>query len=92
MAPFGPGCYEFRRSDTGELVLFGMGGHVAQRLSSLLPKPLGCGTRNNESKRQYILEHLAVIEYRTIACSSAHDARTIETQMKKHKEKYIFKT
>ena len=32
-APFGPGCYQLR--DGVQLLVFGMGGHVAQRMSSL---------------------------------------------------------
>ncbi len=92
IAPFGAGCYEFRRRDSGELILFGMGGHVAQRLTSLLPRPHGCGTRNNEGKRQYILDHLALIEYRTIPCVSADEARAVENGMKERKGLYLFKT
>jgi hypothetical protein len=41
-APFGPGCHELRRRD-GQLVLFGMAGHVADRMTSL--SPFGSGTR-----------------------------------------------
>jgi hypothetical protein len=36
-APFGPGCYELRKGK--KLVLYGMGGNVAARMTSLLPKP-----------------------------------------------------
>ena len=57
-APIGPGCYEVRRSDDGRLVLFGRSEHVAWRMTSLLPEPLGCGVRNNAKKRGYVLEHI----------------------------------
>jgi hypothetical protein len=45
-APFGAGCYELRHRD-GRLVLFGTAGHVAYRMTSLLPKPFGSGHRSN---------------------------------------------
>ena|ERR1700676_2563883 len=38
-APFGPGCYVLR--DGEQLVLYGMGGHLTQRMVSLLPSPFG---------------------------------------------------
>lgn len=56
IAPFGPGCYQLRNGE--QLVLFGQAGHVAYRMTSLLPDPLGCGTRGNEGKRKYVCEHL----------------------------------
>jgi hypothetical protein len=74
-APFGPGCYELRRTDTGKCVLFGSGANVAYRMTSLLPKPLGQGTRKNLKKRNYVLQHLDNIEYRTLACDSAEEAK-----------------
>ena len=55
IAPFGPGCYELRNGM--QLVLFGKGNHVAERMASLLPPPYGCGTRNNQAKRKYVFEH-----------------------------------
>lgn len=78
IAPYGPGCYEVRRISSGEKVLFGMGGHVAARLSSLLPGPLGTGTRNNEGKRRHCLDHIADLEYRTLACLTKNDAKEAE--------------
>jgi hypothetical protein len=88
-APFGPGCYQLR--DGKQLVLYRRGGHVAQRMTSLLPQPLGCGTRNNEGKRKYVLEHLGTIEYRTLACASDEEARSEENQLRSQSLDYLFR-
>ena len=69
-AHFGPGVYELRNRETGQLVLFGRGKNLAYRMSSLLPAPWGAGNRNNVDKRKYVREHLTRIEYRTKACTS----------------------
>src|SRR5258707_4991885 len=92
IAPFGPGCYELRKSDTGQLVLFGKGRNIAYRMASLLPQPFGCGTRNNAAKRKYVLEHLERIEYRTICCISAEDAGKRERELRGNKSAYLFST
>src|SRR5271166_5915214 len=90
-APFGPGCYELRRADSGELVLFGSAGHVAYRMTSLLPS--GAGTRNNAGKRDYVRAHLAEIEYRVIALASRDAAKDFERgKLWSRRDQYIFKT
>jgi len=61
-APFGPGVYELRHKSTGDLILFGQSKNVAWRMSSLLPAGLGCGTRGNSEKRDYVRKHLADID------------------------------
>ena len=81
-APFGAGVYQIRNRVTGEMILFGIGGHCAHRMSSLLPKPLGRGTRSNSQKRQYVLDHLVDMEYRCLACQSRANAVTIEQQIR----------
>ena len=83
IAPFGAGCYQLRLRDTKELILFGMGGHVALRMSSLLPTPLGCGTRNNIAKRNCVLEELGNVEYRTIPAATTQRAKEIERAFNK---------
>lgn len=90
VAPFGPGCYNLRHGH--QLVLFGMGGHVASRMTSLLPSPLGKGTRNNSAKRCYLLEHLLEIEYQTLACSDRQSAIEAERILAAKKSKYRFQT
>lgn len=90
-APYGPGVYELRNRKTDEYVLRGMGANCAHRMSSILPAPLGQGTRNNENKRQYVLVHLSDVEYRCIACASAGEARALEKQ-RKNEDPCLFNT
>jgi hypothetical protein len=62
-------------------------------MTSLLPKPLGTGTRNNERKRAYLLRHLDDIEYRTCACSTREEAAGIEREIKRTRgDQYEFGT
>ena len=82
-APFGKGVYEVRNKKTGEMILFGIGNNVAHRMSSLLHKPLGCGTRKNTDKRDYCTKHLSDLEYRTMPCEKREDAAHRERRLKK---------
>lgn len=81
VAPFGPGVYELRNGEG--LVYCGSGGNVALRMSSLLPPPLGSGTRNNAKLRDYLLQNLHRIEYRTLACATREEATTREYELKR---------
>ena len=81
-APFGPGVYELRNGASGELVLFGRSKNVARRMSSLLPRPFGAGTRDNAGKRDHVLKHLADMEYRTKACTDERAALTEERKLR----------
>ncbi len=92
VAPFGPGCYELRHGDTGQLVLFGKSSHVAWRMTSLLPKPHGQGTRDHAAKRDHVLHNLAVIEYRTLACGTKEEATVAEKILAANRDAYLFKT
>ena len=83
VAPYGAGVYELRNRKTSEFVLRGMGSNCAYRMSSILPAPLGQGTRNNADKRQYVLAHLSEVEYRCMACASAEEAKALELARKK---------
>jgi len=58
IAPFGSGVYQLRNTKVDKYVLFGRSDNVAYRMSSLLPKPFGKGTRKNEDKREYVLNNL----------------------------------
>jgi hypothetical protein len=60
-------------------------------MTSLLPRPLGSGGRNNSAKRNYLRRHLADIEYRTLACQSRADAAAVERTMLDEID-YIFRT
>jgi hypothetical protein len=89
-APFGPGCYEL--SDGKQLVLYGMGNHVALRMTSLLPSPHGSGTRNNKGKQQYVFDRLGSVKYRTLACETSEEAKKCEFELKANRDAYKFQT
>jgi hypothetical protein len=89
-APMGPGCYELRHGK--QLVCFGTGKNVAYRMTSLLPKPVGAGTRNNAKKQQYVMQHLAQIEYRTCAFYTKGEAKMCEDTLKANGRAYLFPT
>jgi hypothetical protein len=80
-APFGPGVYELREIPSGDLVLVGSSKNCAARMASLLPAPLGSGTRANDEKRGYVLANVQLIEYRTRACRSREEAARFEREL-----------
>jgi hypothetical protein len=80
VAPLGPGVYQLRNAETGQLVLFGRSKYCAHRVSSLLPD--GPGTRNNSRKRKYVQRHLASIEYRTRACRTVAELVEAERELR----------
>lgn len=90
-APFGYGVYQLRNKATNELVLFGSGKNLAYRMTSLLPTPLGQGTRNNENKREYVMKSLPNIEYRTISFLTISEMKEFENVLKS-KNNYLFNT
>ncbi len=90
-APLGPGVYELRNRDTDQLILVGISGHCAHRMSSLLPRPLGTGTRNNAAKRTYVRRHLNDIDYRTLACPTRENAARVERERRDAHE-YLYPT
>jgi hypothetical protein len=93
VAPFGPGCYELRRRDTGRKILFGRGSNVAFRMTSLLPSGEGgAGERTNKAKREYVLKHLAQIDYRTCACADRGQAIAVERELLRKASEYLFDT
>lgn len=82
-APFGAGVYWLRDGRSGEDVYIGEGGHVAQRMTSLLPAPLGHGTRNNGELREFVARNLLNIQYRTAACPTKADAVALEARLRR---------
>ncbi|WP_293887923.1 MULTISPECIES: hypothetical protein [unclassified Sphingobacterium] len=90
-APFGKGCYQLFNDKRKEFILFGSGNNLAYRMSSLLPKPYGQGTRKNNNKREYILNNIENMLYRTISFLDEKEMKTFEKELKKS-EKYIFNT
>jgi hypothetical protein len=82
VAPFGYGVYQLKNSKINEFTLFGSGNNLAYRMSSLLPKPFGQGTRRNEVKREYVLNNIENIEYRTVAFTSEKEMKDCERELK----------
>lgn len=80
-APFGAGVYELKNVLTNELVYVGEAENTSYRMSSLLPAPFGAGTRNNQRLRSYVLENLAFVHYRTLACEDKMTAKKIQDEM-----------
>lgn len=88
IAPLGFGVYQLKlkpNSDKKRYLLFGRGKHLASRMSSLLPKPEGNGTRKNESKRKFVKEHLGQVFYRTIAFKTEEEMIKFERKLKQLK-------
>lgn len=90
-APLGSGVYQLRNKKTGEFVLYGTSKNLAYRMTSLLPVPLGAGTRNNKDKPDYIFNNIQDIEYRTISFIDNIDAKRFESFVK-FAEEYIINT
>lgn len=80
--PEGPGVYQIRDSVSGEFILFGESKTCRKRMKSFYPKPYGTGTRNNESKRMYVLTHYRNLEYRTAAVQTKEEAVKIDRYLK----------
>ena len=53
--PEGPGVYQIRNRKSGMFIQLGESNNCRERMKSIFPIPFGTGTRNNESKREYIL-------------------------------------
>lgn len=92
LAPFGAGCYQLRHRSDGRLILFGSSGNCAYRMSSLLPHPEGCGHRRNDGRREYILQNLTDVEFRTLPCANAQEAIECEWDLERNREAYIYHT
>lgn len=80
--PLGAGVYQIRNKLNNQLIQFGESKNCQKRMQSLFPKPYGLGTRNNESKRKYILEFWKVLEYRTLEVKSKEEAVKIDRELK----------
>lgn len=81
VAPFGAGVYWLRLT-SGEDIYIGEGGHVAERMTTLLPKMQGGrGTRNNDGLRAFCLANLGRLEYRTAACTTTGEAKALEKHL-----------
>jgi hypothetical protein len=72
-APIGPGVYEVRHADTGELIAFGSATSVAQALSKVVPQP-ATGLRSLFA-RKAPAHPIADLEYRTCSAGSVGEAK-----------------
>jgi hypothetical protein len=50
-------------------------------MCSLLPPPLGTGTRKNMQLREYVFEQLAEVEYRTLPCATKEEAEQVQNRL-----------
>lgn len=82
VAPLGPGVYWLRDHRDDETVYIGEAENVAYRMSSLLPAPDGCGTRNNTALREYVHANLEHIFYRTTGCATKAEAKALESGLR----------
>ncbi|HPE74781.1 MAG TPA: hypothetical protein PLC80_01760 [Draconibacterium sp.] len=80
--PSGPGVYQIKNKKTNEYIQFGESVACQKRMKSFFPKPYGVGTRNNESKRIYILGNWQNLEYRTLSVDSKEEAVSIDRYLK----------
>lgn len=80
--PDGPGVYQIKNWKTDEFIQFGESITCSKRMKSFFPKPYGTGTRNNESKRDYVLENWSMLNYRTISTKTKEEAVKIDRFLK----------
>ena len=76
---------------THELVLFGIGQNLNDRMKSLMPPPYGVGTRNNMRKREYVLKYWADLEFRVFLTNTRKEAARIEKVFRQARN-HIFNT
>ena len=72
-APIGPGVYEVRHAETGELIAFGHAGNVANAISEL--KVHGTGSPWKRLFRKNGALEVHDLEYRTCATASRAEAK-----------------
>lgn len=80
--PISSGVYQIRSRKTKEFIQFGESKTCQKRMKSFFPKPYGTGTRNNENKRIYILNHWRDLDYRTIETKTKEEAVKIDRFLK----------
>ncbi len=54
----------------------------SRRMKSFFPKPFGTGTRNNEDKRNHVLENWQNLKYRTIETNTKEETVKIDRFLK----------
>lgn len=81
-APFGYGVYQLFNNKIKDYVLFGRGKNLAFRITTILPSPLGQGTRNSDEKKDFVLKHLKDIVYRTIPLANEQECKDFEKKLR----------
>ena len=81
-APEKAGVYQIRNKKTNQFIQFGIGGECQKRMKTLYPQPHGTAGRNNQDKRNYILENWENLEYRTLVTDTRDEAKQIEDGIK----------
>lgn len=84
-APIGPGVFEVRHTETGELIAFGESGRVAHDLSKLLRPAAPWGRllgRKSPAHRP------GDLEYRTCAAATAYEAKMVAGQLRGRREAF----
>jgi hypothetical protein len=85
-APIGPGVYEVRHADTGELVAFGHADSVARALMKLIPKP-ATGLRSIFASKMPV-HRSGDLEYRTCSASSPGEAKSAAERLLGRRETF----
>ncbi len=85
-APIGPGVYEVRHTNTGELIAFGPATSVAQALSKVAPRPV-TGLRSLFAGKTPA-HRSGDLEYRTCSASSAVEAKFAAERLLGQRETY----
>lgn len=86
-APIGPGVYEVRHTETGELIAFGPTDNVAQALATLMPKPV-TGFRAALMSRKRAALRDGDLEYRICSVRSTSEAKTVAEHLRGRREMY----
>jgi hypothetical protein len=86
-APIGPGVYEVRHRDTGEVVAFGDAASVAHALAGLMPKPVS-GLREALFGQKGIAYPSEQLEYRTCAARTPAEARVVADRLRSRRQVY----
>lgn len=85
-APIGPGVYEVRHAETGELIAFDHAGNVASAIADLRVDNGGGWSRL--FRRESLSSQVDELEYRTCAAASRAAAKTTALRLKGLRQTY----
>ena len=87
-APTGPGLYEVREFDSGEVIAFDYAAHVAKTLANIaLEDPTSILRRLTHPRR--ISPHHRDIEYRTLATATTTEAKIVASDFRDRRHAII---